>query len=133
MVKKVLWIVVAIIFILVVGYVLLMRFAPTAIPANIPVVGKLTCLYPVSIAGSSMSPALPAGTRATFDRCPEDKLNLASGTIIAFKEDKTVRIVRIIEKSVGTSEVIYKTSQDGKPGVFIHVSASQIIAIYNKK
>lgn len=133
MIKKVLWIVGTIIFVLIAGYLLLMRFAPNAIPTNVPVVGKLACPYPVSIAGSSMSPALPAGTRVIFDRCFKDELNLSSGTVIAFEEGKTVRIARIIEKSAGTSEMIYKTSQDGKPGIFISVSASQIIATYDKK
>jgi hypothetical protein len=132
MIKKVFWTVGTVIVLFVAAYLLLMRFAPTVIPANIPVVGKLTCLFPVNIAGSSMSPALPAGSKVVFDRCPEDRLNLSSGTIIAFKEGKIVRIARIIEKNTGASEVIYKTSQDGKPEVFIHVSASQIIATYDK-
>lgn len=133
MVKKVFWIVGAAVVLIVVAYNMLMRISPNAIPVNIPVVEKLTCLYQVNVAGNSMSPALTAGSRVVFDRCFNDKLNLPSGMIVAFKEDKTVRIARIIEKNAGGSDVIYKTSQDGKPDVFISVPANQIIAVYQNK
>jgi len=132
MAKKLLWGAGIIIVALVIVYLILLRLAPNVIPADIPLLGKLTCPYPVSIAGNSMAPALPAGTRVTFDRCARDKSNLSAGTLVAFQENGTVRISRIIEKTEETPNVIYKTAQDGKPGTFIHVPASDIIATYIK-
>lgn len=132
MVKKILWLIGSLIILVVAAYFIMMRFAPTSIPVNMPIIEKLTCPYPVKIAGNSMSPALPAGTRVTFDRCVDDKLNLAPGTVIAFQENSTVRISRIIEKSANTPQVIYKTSQDGRADAIFQVEAGQIVAVYNK-
>lgn len=132
MAKKVFWIILTVIALLAGAYLIILRLAPNAIPTNMPIIGKLTCPYPVKIAGSSMSPALQEGARLTFDRCSGDKLNLQLNTIIAFQEGETVRISRIIGKNTGNTNVIYKTAQDAKPNNFIDVPASDIIAIYKK-
>ena len=133
MVKKIIWAIVIVVVLLVAAYLVILRFAPRAIPTDTPVIGKLTCPYPVGIAGDSMAPALQAGTRLTFDRCSGgDKSNLSEGTIIAFEESGTVRISRVVEKTFNGENVIYKTAQDARPDTFIHVPASDIIAVYEK-
>lgn len=128
--KKIFWTILSILIFMLVGYLLLMRFAPNAIPTDMPVIGKMFCSYPVRISGNSMSPALESGKVINFNRCMDDKSNLSAGTIIAFQGEGVVRISRIIEKISGTAEIQYKTAQDNRANDFIIVNANQIIAIY---
>jgi signal peptidase I len=130
--KKIIWVIVAIIIALILVCLVILRVAPNSIPTDTPIIGKLTCPYPVKISGGSMEPALATGKRIIFDRCRMDKSNLSVGIIIAFEEGGVVRISRIIERIVGETVTTYKTAQDSNPNVFIHVPASDIIATYQE-
>lgn len=130
--KKIIWVIVAIIIALILVYLVILRVSPNSIPTDMPIIGRLACPYPVKVAGGSMEPALSAGKITTFDRCRTDKSNLPVGIIIAFEEGGAVRISRIIERIVEKTVTTYKTAQDSNPNVFIHVPASDIIATYQE-
>lgn len=82
MIKKAVWIIVIIVFIIVIIPLAIRRFSPTTKLPNIPIINKITCFYPLKVSGNSMSPALPVNTTVNFNRCFDNKDNLPIGTIM---------------------------------------------------
>lgn len=84
---------------------------------SLPISQKVSCSYPITIKGDSMSPALKNGERVVFSRCIEDVSQIAPGTIVVFEERGT-RIGRIISKESDENGIFYKITRDNAQDVF---------------
>ncbi len=96
---------------------------------SIPGVSKITCQFPVTVSGRSMEPAIKAGSRVIFNKCFENKENLAAGTIVLFNNERGSAVSRIKEKISRQDGFIYKVSQDNRPEAVFEVRPDKIIGI----
>lgn len=96
---------------------------------SIPGMNKVTCQFPVAVAGNSMEPAIKAGSRMTFNKCFKDKENLAIGTVILYSGERGSTISRIKEKISQQDRFVYKVNQDNRPDAVFEVQPERIIGI----
>jgi signal peptidase I len=92
-------------------------------------VGEITCVYPVTIQGNSMEPALKAGSLISFNKCVEDKNNISIGKIIVYEDGSNKKIGRIKERIKLEEGFFYKITRDGRLGEEFTIPAESIIAI----
>jgi len=116
------------------GIIIIIRFVPGKLLEKIvgtdSELSEITCIYPVKIQGKSMGTVFNEGEVINFDKCISDKENIAIGTIIVFKDEQAMRIVRIRKKLDGSSGIFYKASPDGRIEDYSEVFPDDIIAIY---
>ncbi len=96
---------------------------------SIPGIGQIACQFPTTVSGNSMEPTIKAGNRITFNKCFENKENLAVGTIILYDGERGSTISRIKEKISRQDGFIYKVSQDNRSDAVFEVSPERIIGI----
>ena len=72
-------------------------FKGQGFPTNL---ADIKCVYPITISGQSMEPAVKAGSRLLLSKCFKDKQNMPVGTIIIFKDNGVNKVGRIKEKVV---------------------------------
>lgn len=118
----------------IIGIFLIIRFVPGKILERIvgtdSELSEIACIYPVKIQGKSMEPALTESTVVNFDKCLDDRENIPIDTIIVFKSNGAMRVVRIREKAEGESGIYYKVSPDGRSEDYTDVFPDDIIATY---
>ncbi len=95
------------------------------LPTNL---ADVKCAYIVTVSGSSMEPAIKAGTRLALSKCFKDKENLAVGTIIVWKDNAVTRVGRIKGKVTLQEGVFYKVGRDARPDDEFTVSSDDILA-----
>jgi signal peptidase I len=128
--KKIVLSVFAIIIALLIVFI---RFMPAskmpAVLKNSETVGKILCLYPVQVAGSSMEPVLKEGSRINFNKC-FDQNALAVNDIIMFQDRDLKRMAVIREIESGQNGTTYKASQEARRGEIMEIRPEQVIAVY---
>jgi phage repressor protein C with HTH and peptisase S24 domain len=107
-------------------YFLIVRQQGQYVPASISEVG---CVYTVSVAGDSMTPAIKSGTVLSLNKCIQDKNNLTTGKVILFEDGGMKKVGRIKEKLTLAEGVFYKISRDNRPGEEITISSNSILAV----
>lgn len=95
----------------------------------VPGVNQVTCKFPTTVSGSSMEPAIKAGSRVTFNKCFENRENLPVGTIVLFSGEGNSSIARIKERVPQQDRFIYKASKDNRPDAVFEVRPDRIIGI----
>ncbi len=131
--KKILSIIITVVVLAVAGIFIAGRFFGVTAFQSMPVVGDISCAYPVAIGGDSMEPAFESGSRMVFNQCVEDKENLPAGTVIVFKEGGTAKIYRIKDRFQKNGEVFYRIGRDNRGDETTEVSGGEIIAIWNEE
>lgn len=96
---------------------------------SIPGIGQIACQLPITVSGSSMNPAIKAGSRVTFNKCHKNKEDLPLGIIILYSGKGNNSIARIKERVPQQEGFIYKASKDSGPKDVFDVRPDQIIGI----
>lgn len=121
--------------VVIVAVILWVRFVPgDKIASLIGTEGEIAealCVYPVKVAGDSMSPTFTNGETVNFNKCFEGE-SLAVGTILVFKGDGPMRLGSIREVVDGESGIFYKVSPDAREGDERDVFPDNIVAVYEE-
>lgn len=96
---------------------------------SVPGVSKIACQLPVSVSGSSMEPAIKAGSRIIFNKCFKNREDLPTGTVVIFSGEGNSSIARIKERVPEQNRFIYKASKDNNPDAVFEVRPDRIIGI----
>ncbi|MBU4601111.1 S26 family signal peptidase [Patescibacteria group bacterium] len=131
--KKVLKIAAVIFAVLIALLIAFIRFVPAGgIPdvlKNNKTAGKVLCVYPAQVVGSSMEPLLKEGRRAIFNKCFNQN-ELKVNDVVLFNDRGSKRISTIREVTQARDEIIYKVSQEARINDIMEVNPEQVLAVY---
>lgn len=96
---------------------------------SLPITKEISCSYPITIRGDSMTPALKNGEQVIFNRCLENVNQIAPRTIVVF-EERGIRIGRVISRESDDNGLFYKIAREQDTEIF-EVRPDRIKAIKN--